>query len=91
MAKGKKTGGRTAGTPNKTTAITRQIINDLAAGLLDTILDDIDQLSPSERVRLFVKLAEFCTPKPQAISLDMTMQTKHTIEDRLAALAQDDQ
>lgn len=88
MAKGKKTGGRKAGTPNKATRITREIINDLANGMLDQVKADIADLEPHERVKTWIKLCEFLAPKPQAISLDITSENERTIEDRLIELSE---
>ncbi|MBQ2857936.1 MAG: hypothetical protein IJB60_09200 [Bacteroidaceae bacterium] len=71
--KRKKTGGRTKGTPNKSTAITREIINDLASGLVDKVREDLhsSKLSPKDRVAAFIKLCEFNLPKPQTIAVDV--------------------
>ncbi len=91
MAKGKKTGGRKAGTPNRVTRITRDLINDLAAGLYEDVKEDIDKLEPGERVRVWIKLCEFCAPKPQTVSLDMSVESKKTIEDKLAELSDDEE
>lgn len=82
-----KYGGRKKGTPNKTTQITRQLINDLAEKMLPQVLMDIKDMEPTERVKVFIKLCEFCIPKPQTISLDMTIEKQKTIEDRLIVLA----
>lgn len=85
--KRKKNGGRKKGTPNKATAITREVINDIAAGMVDKIREDLLKLSPRDRVNAFLKLCEFNLPKPQSVSLDMSVESKKTIEDRLAELA----
>ena len=85
--KRKKTGGRQKGSLNKTTIITRQLMNDLAEDMLPQILKDLAELSPEQRVRVFLKLCEFQVPKPQTISLDLITQRTQTIEDRLIALS----
>lgn len=91
MAIGKKTGGRVAGTPNKATKITRDIINNLSADMYNQVLEDIASLEPNERVKVWLKLCEFNIPKPQTVSLDMAIQTKKTIEDRLIEMSGDDE
>ncbi len=91
MARGKKTGGRVAGTPNKTTRITREIINSLSSDMYDQILDDIALLEPSERVKIWIKLCEFCISKPQTVALDIELNHKKTIEERLVELSGDDE
>lgn len=90
MAKGKKTGGRQEGTPNKTTKVTRDIINDLASGLIDKVKQDIDKLGSKDRVYVFLKLVEFNIPKPQSVVIDINKSGKKTIEDKLIELSKDD-
>ncbi|MEG2599540.1 MAG: hypothetical protein RSA66_08710 [Muribaculaceae bacterium] len=87
MAIGKKTGGRVAGTPNKATRITRDIINSLSADMYDQVLKDIATLDPNDRVKVWLKLCEFSISKPQTVSLDMIGQSKKTIEDKLKELS----
>ncbi len=91
MAQGKKTGGRVAGTPNKATKITRDIINDLTAEMYDKILEDIADLEPADRVKVWLKLIEFNISKPQTVSLDMAIKSKKTIEETLITLAGDEE
>lgn len=91
MAKGKKTGGRVAGTPNKTSKVTREIINNLTSEMYRQVLEDIASLEPNERVKVWIKLCEFCISKPQTVSLDMTVEGKRTIEDKLAELSDDEE
>ena len=91
--KRKKTGGRVKGTPNKSTAITREIINDLASGLVDKVREDLhsSKLSPKDRVAAFIKLCEFNLPKPQAIAVDIKDERNVTeLEDRLRMLSGED-
>lgn len=89
MAKGKKTGGRQAGTPNKTSAAVRGAI----AKLLDeyfnseTFASDIAELEPKDRVAAMEKFAAYVAPKLQTTTLDMTVESKRTIEDKLAELS----
>lgn len=92
MALGKKTGGRTAGTPNKTSAVVRGAI----AKMLDeyfnseTFAKDIADLEPKDRVAAMEKFTAYVAPKLQTTSLDMTVESKKTIEDKLIELAGDD-
>lgn len=60
---GQKTGGRIAGTPNKTTAAIRQRLKEYFDENLDNILDSINELSPSEKVQVFLKLLPYVTPQ----------------------------
>ena len=92
MALGKKTGGRVAGTPNKTSAIVRGAIAKVLDGYFNSkaFKDDMDALEPKERVAAMEKFAAYVAPKLQTTSLDMTVETKKTIEDKLIELAGDD-
>ncbi|MBQ8051627.1 MAG: hypothetical protein IJ197_08675 [Bacteroidaceae bacterium] len=89
--KGKKTGGRKKGTVNKVTAITRSLINEIASGMIDTVLKDIALLEPKDRVHVFIKLAEFNIAKPQSIDISLSPEKVKTIEQRLGELSQENE
>ena len=63
MAK-KKTGGRKKGTANKKTAENKDRVNKIL-GYIDEqyLIEDIDNLSSSERVKTYVSLMEYVMPK----------------------------
>lgn len=74
MAKGKKTGGRAAGTPNKATADVRAVIALIAERNIEQVeqwLKDIDD--PAKRIGLFLDLCEYHIPK--------LARTEHTGKD----------
>jgi len=50
MAKGQKTGGRKAGTPNKLTAEVKKKVQSLLDGAIDSI--DLSECTIAERIRL---------------------------------------
>lgn len=90
MALGKKTGGRKAGTPNKTTAITKEAISKIideynSSGMMQS---DLMGLDPRDRLEITVKLMSYVLPKVQSVALDVSgnISTK-TIEDELTELA----
>ncbi len=89
MALGKKTGGRVAGTPNKTSAVVRGAI----AKMLDeyfnseTFKTDIAELEPKDRVAAMEKFAAYVAPKLQTTSLDVVTEKPKTIEDKLIELS----
>ena len=93
MAKGKKTGGRVAGTPNKATATVRGAI----AKMLDeyfnseTFEKDIAELDAKDRVAAMEKFAAYAVPKLQTTTLDMVVESKRTIEDKLAELSAEEE
>jgi hypothetical protein len=62
--KGKpKTGGRKAGTLNRTTADLKGRINTLLQSQFDTVVRDLEQLEPKDRVSAYLKLLEYAVPK----------------------------
>ena len=88
MAKGKKTGGRTKGTPNKASSAVRGAITKmLDVYFTDMFVQDIAVLDPKDRVAAMEKFAAYVAPKMQATTLDLTEESKKTIEDRLAELS----
>lgn len=90
MAKGKKTGGRQAGTPNKASAAVRGAIAKMLDDYFtsETFANDIAELDPKDRVTAMEKFAAYVAPKLQATTLDMTVEKSNTIEDRLLLLSQ---
>ncbi len=95
MARGYKTGGRKTGTPNKTTGITKEMINQVLAAYHDDgrLTKDFDELTPKERLDVFVKLIGYILPKPQAVQVDVQSdgRTSPSVLERLAQLAQDNE
>ena len=98
--KGKKTGGRTKGTPNKDTPqkkAIKAILRDHSLAYItpgDDGLSDLDKdlalMKASERAQIEVKLMEFHTPKMQSTSVDVNIpDAKVTIEDKLIKLSQE--
>ena len=89
MAKGKKTGGRTKGTPNKASSAVRGAITKMLDGYFssDMFVQHISLLYPKSRVAGMKKFASYVALKLQATTLDLTEESKKTIEDRLAELS----
>lgn len=90
--KGKKTGGRVAGTPNKTSAVVRGAIAKMLDGYFnsETFAQDIAELEPKDRVAAMEKFASYVAPKLQTTTLDVATESKKTIEDKLVELAGED-
>jgi hypothetical protein len=65
---GKKTGGRTAGTPNKVTSELRKTLKAIVASELECLPGTLGGLPPRERLDLLIKLLPFCMPKVNQIS-----------------------
>ena len=60
---GKKYGGRKKGTPNKDTRKLRERVDALLDDNWDEVLEDLQELSPKERVDAYLKLLEYSLPK----------------------------
>lgn len=69
MAKGLKTGGRTKGVANKTTAETKEIIQKIVSNELDNIETLLKQLEPKERIDAVIKMLPYIVPKQQEVEL----------------------
>lgn len=83
MAHGKKTGGRTAGTPNRVTGDLKSRITALLDEQFDTIADDLDALEPKDRVTAYLKLIEYVLPKQREQKLDLSTLSDEQIDDLL--------
>jgi len=60
---GERKAGRAKGTPNKIPSIAKERVTELLDLLDSGIADNLEQLTPKERVDLYVKLLEFVMPK----------------------------
>lgn len=89
--RGKKTGGRQKGTPNKTTKAIREKLAEATSDYFNSevFLQDLAVLEPRDRVSLMERLTQYVAPKMQSTSIDATVETRATIEDRLIALSED--
>jgi len=66
---GQKFGGRTKGTPNRTTAEIRERFQSLLDNNMETIQDDLNQLEPKDRLQTLMQLAKFVLPTLKAMDL----------------------
>jgi hypothetical protein len=64
MNKREKTGGRTKGTPNKTTAEIRERFTSLLVSKIDTMQSDLNSLEPKDRIKTLLEISKFVIPKP---------------------------
>jgi len=70
MANGYKTGGRTKGTLNRTSAKTKEIIQKVVSNELDNIENLLDSLEPYDRINVIIKLLPYIVPKQKELFLD---------------------
>lgn len=80
-----KTGGRTKGTPNKTTAAVKNYITEVLGDYMrpaprgsskPTLSADIAAMQPEDRVRAMTQLAGYVLPKQQALSVSEQTQVE---------------
>ena len=102
--KGKKTGGRGKGTPNKVTAKMKDVIQDIVSEYMSNeeidkdnpyerhFAADLARLEPKDRLDAMIKLMAFVTPKPQSVALGLIGgEKKKTIEDTLKELSEENE
>jgi hypothetical protein len=65
MAKGYKTGGRTAGTPNRITSLVRENLSTYIIECINSI--DFNNLEDSDKVRLALGMLQYVIPKRKAL------------------------
>ena len=65
MAKGYKTGGRSAGTPNRITSLVRENLTTYIIECINSI--DFNNLEDSDKVRLALGMLQYVIPKRKAI------------------------
>jgi hypothetical protein len=100
--RGQKTGGRQKGTPNKATAFSKSVIQDIVSNYVlaekdsdnefnKTFIEDFGKLDPKDRIDVIIKLAAFITPKPQTVAINFGEEKKDTFGEKLARLAQENE
>lgn len=62
--KGRKTGGRRRGTPNRTTAELKEALKAFVDCNIDQLQDDFDTLDAEKRLAFFEKIVRMVLPPP---------------------------
>lgn len=75
-----KTGGRKAGTPNKTGMDIKSRIASLIDSQFDLILADLETLEPKDRVGAYLKFMEYVLPKQREQKIDLSTLTEEEID-----------
>lgn len=73
MTVGYKTGGRQAGTPNKTNVALRETISRFVennAEKVQSLFDQVAAQSPAKALELYARIAEFVIPKQSRTEID---------------------
>ena len=72
MAQGKKTGGRTTGTPNKVTAQLREKLQSIIEMTVDELPKLLEQMAPEERLKALTALLPYVVPKLSNVEVSGT-------------------
>ena len=86
MAHGKKTGGRKAGTPNRTTADIKTRIAALIDDQFETVQAKLSELDAKEHVTAYIKLLEFILPKQRENKVDVAAKMGAMSDEQLNQL-----
>ncbi|GAB3688440.1 hypothetical protein GCM10027592_03370 [Spirosoma flavus] len=78
-----KTGGRQAGSQNKTTTDVKTRIANLIDEQFDNIAYDVSLLEPKDRVSAYLKLLEYVVPKQREQKIDLSTLTDEQIDELL--------
>lgn len=84
MATGKKTGGRKAGTPNKLTFETRQLLVNALADEFEQLPELLKELQPAERIDAICKLSKFALPAVAPVSIVKVERVEKPSDDMFA-------
>ena len=79
MAKGKKTGGRAKGTPNRQTRELRERISEFLDTTFDEIVLTFNQLSPKDKIKYYLDIIQYSLPKLQSIEQNIEMEQNVSI------------
>ena len=69
-------GGRPKGAFNKITREVKERVEWVLEVLDDSVEDDINKMTPTERVKLWADLQEYVRPKLQRVNLDLGTEDK---------------
>lgn len=68
MAKGKKTGGRKPGTPNKISKDIRILLKNILYSELENLPSYLDKLEPKDRALVIIKLTQIAIPALDSVN-----------------------
>ncbi len=79
--KGNKLGkGRPKGSPNRSTEAFKNKVEELLNKLDSNLDDDLQQLTPQERVKVYIQLLEYVTPKLKRIEQEPKQEPKQELK-----------
>lgn len=80
MPKGRKFGGRKAGTPNKVTASTREALKQFLDNQRPEVEKAFKKLSPKEKVYAYTRLLPFITPQYSAVNFGLKNMSEDDLQ-----------
>lgn len=83
MPYGKKLGGRKRGTPNKTTAETRQLIQHVVNEEFDEFKQRMAALPDKEYCQIYIQMCKFVVPSLQSVKIEDGSAVKMEVIERL--------
>lgn len=89
MATGYKTGGREAGTPNKSTKEVKEAFQAMLSNNIDNLeiwLKDIAKENPAKAFGIILKLSEFVLPKMKTIEGDLKINSLEEQKKMIASI-----
>jgi hypothetical protein len=81
MEKRTKTGGRAKGTPNRTTAETKQLLQNVVTKQIEKLETTLNKLEPVDRVNALSKLLPYILPKQQGVEIEVKNDRVRTSEE----------
>lgn len=86
-----KTGGRKAGTPNKITKATKEVLAEFIGSEADNFKEAMHQIYEEDKVTyaaLYVKMLPYVIPRLNSVDVNSTNSTKLSVEDTLKAMSE---
>lgn len=77
---GKKFGGRTKGTPNKTTTEVKNLLHEFISCNIENLQVDFDSLEPKDRLAFFERALRFILPTQQKSEIDINQLSESELE-----------
>lgn len=78
-----KTGGRTKGTPNRTTAETKELLQTIVSKELDKLGTLLGCLEPNERINAIAKLLPYILPKQTEVKAEITNNIENMTSEQI--------
>lgn len=82
MQKRVKTGGRVAGTPNKTPSETKELLKTVLGKEVEKLSSLLAKLEPLERVNALAKLLPYIIPKQQQQEIGISVNTTEMFDEQ---------